>query len=48
MQQVTIELSESTLSSLEEIAKAEHDGNRNAAVQDLLDTWLHRHRYRRY
>lgn len=40
MQQVTIELSESTLSSLEDLAEAEHDGNRSAAVRDLLDTWL--------
>lgn len=40
MQQVTIELSESTLSSLEDLAEAEHDGNRSAAVRDLLDAWL--------
>lgn len=40
MKQVTIELSESTLSSLENLAEAEHDGNRSAAVRDLLDVWL--------
>lgn len=43
MPQVTIELSETTFHSLEEIADTEHDGNRDAAVRDLLDTWLDEH-----
>lgn len=40
MQQVTIELSEATLESLEAIADEEYEGNRSAAVRELLDAWL--------
>lgn len=40
MERVTIELSDATLNSLDSVAQLEHGGDRNEAVQQLLDEWL--------
>lgn len=42
MNTITIELEDETLESLDEIAYADHRGNREAAIRALLDTWLQR------
>lgn len=44
MPDVTVELSEDTLATLEARAEAEHGGDRDEAVEALLTTWLHRQR----
>jgi metal-responsive CopG/Arc/MetJ family transcriptional regulator len=40
MDEVTIELSESELEEIDDIAFTDHRGNREAAIRDLLDEWL--------
>lgn len=40
MDQVTLELDDETVEAIEEIAWADHRGNREAAIRELLDEWL--------
>ncbi|MFB6177514.1 MAG: ribbon-helix-helix protein, CopG family [Halobaculum sp.] len=40
MTEVTVELSESELEEIDEIALRDHRDNREAAVRELLDKWL--------
>jgi Arc/MetJ-type ribon-helix-helix transcriptional regulator len=40
MTEVTIELSESELEEIDDIAFRDHRDNREAAVRELLDKWL--------
>jgi len=44
MPDVTVELSEKTLATLETRAEAKHGGDRDEAVEALLAMWLHRQR----
>ena len=40
MESVTLELSEEELERIDDIAFADHRDNREAAIRELLDTWL--------
>lgn len=40
MTQVTVEFSADELDAIEAWALAEHDGDREAAIEALLDDWL--------
>ncbi|PSP55456.1 ribbon-helix-helix protein, CopG family [Halobacteriales archaeon QS_1_67_19] len=40
MEEVTLELSEAELAEIDEIAFADHQDNREAAIRELLDEWL--------
>mgnify|MGYP000185737892 CR=1 FL=1 len=37
---VTLELDEETVDALDDVAFADHRGNRDAAIRSLLDEWL--------
>jgi metal-responsive CopG/Arc/MetJ family transcriptional regulator len=43
MESVTLELSEEELDRIDDIAFADHRDNREAAIRELLDTWLKEH-----
>jgi metal-responsive CopG/Arc/MetJ family transcriptional regulator len=40
MESVTLEFSEEELERIDDIAFADHRDNREAAIRELLDTWL--------
>ena len=40
MESITLELSEEELDRIDDIAFADHRDNREAAIRELLDTWL--------
>jgi metal-responsive CopG/Arc/MetJ family transcriptional regulator len=40
MESVTLELDEEELDRIDDIAFADHRDNREAAIRELLDTWL--------
>jgi len=40
MESITLELSEEELERIDDIAFADHRDNREAAIRELLDTWL--------
>jgi len=40
LEEVDVELDEELLEAVDEKAFADHRGNRDAAVRDLLDEWL--------
>ena len=40
MDEVTIELSESELEEIDDMAFKQHRGNREAAIRELLDQWI--------
>lgn len=42
MESVTVEFDEETIAAVDEKAFADHRDNRQAAIRDLLDTWLKR------
>ncbi len=41
MDEVSVEFDESTIELLDRYAAAEHDGDKPAAVRELLEEWLH-------